>query len=368
VSCPARAGVCVFGHLVGVGLLRYLRGGGGELAIDLGTANTVVYVRGEGVVLFEPSVIALDERSGAVVAVGKEAERMIGRTPASIRATRPLRTGVITDFDVTEQMLRHFLRRAMARRSARPRLVLCVPSGLTQVERDAVQEAAAAAGARAVYPIEEPLAAAVGAGLPVAEPAASMVVDVGGGTTEVAVIALGSMVVWRSLRSGGFEMDDAIVGHVKREHGLEIGEQQAEQVKLEVGSAAPFAEEKELDVGGRDLLTGQLRRARLSSEEVRQAIAGTVSRVLEAVAETLEETPPQLAADIAERGMTLAGGGALLRGLPEHLRANTGLPVNLVDEPLTCVAVGAGRCLEELDVLERSAKSADRTGGRAALR
>src|SRR5919204_5519024 len=218
-------------------LLGTLRG---SLAVDLGTANTVVYVRGEGIVLFEPSVIALDERTRAVVAVGKEAERMIGRTPATIRATRPLRTGVITDFEITEQMLRHFLRRAMTRRLRQPRLVLCVPSGLTPVERDAVEDAARGAGARAVYPIEEPLAAAVGAGLPVGEPAASLVVDVGGGTTEVAVIALGSMVVWRSLRSGGFEMDDAIVGYVKREHGLEIGEQHAEQVKLELGSVGSY--------------------------------------------------------------------------------------------------------------------------------
>jgi rod shape-determining protein MreB len=348
--------------------LRYVRGGGGELAIDLGTANTVVFVRGEGIVLFEPSVIALDERTDEVVAVGKEAERMIGRTPATIRATRPLRTGVITDFEVTEKMLRHFLRSAMARRLARPRLVLCVPSGLTQVERDAVEEAARAAGARAVYPIEEPLAAAVGADLPVAEPAASMVVDVGGGTTEVAVISLGSMVVWRSLRAGGFEMDDGIVGHVKREHGLEIGEQQAEQVKLELGSVGASAEEREVEVGGRDLLTGQLRRARLSVEEVRRAISGTVSQIVASVAETLEETPPQLAADLAERGIALAGGGSLLRGLPEHLRDATGLPVHLVDDPLTCVAIGAGRCLDELDVLERSARATERTGRRAALR
>jgi rod shape-determining protein MreB len=351
-----------------VGLFRYLRGGGGELAIDLGTANTVVYVRGEGIVLFEPSVIALDERSGQVVAVGKQAERMIGRTPASIRATRPLRTGVITDFDVTEAMLRDFLQRSMARRLSRPRLVLCVPSGLTPVERDAVEEAARGAGASAVYPIEEPLAAAVGADLPVAEPSASMVVDVGGGTTEVAVIALGSMVVWRSVRSGGFEVDDAIVAHVKHEHGLEIGEQQAEKVKLEIGSVLPFADEQMVDVGGRDLATGQLRRATVTPQEVRKPIAATVSRVVEAVAETLEETPPQLAADIAERGITLAGGGALLRGLPEHLHLSTGLPVRLVDDPLTCVAVGAGRCLDELDVLERSSKSADRTRRRAALR
>jgi rod shape-determining protein MreB len=341
--------------LLGVGLLSYLRRSGGELAIDLGTANTVVFVRGEGIVLFEPSVIAIDERTDAVVAVGEEAKRMIGRTPASIRATRPLRNGVIADFEVTEQMLRHFLRRAIDRRLVHPRLVLCVPSGLTGVERDAVEEAARAAGARAVYPIAEPMAAAIGADLPIAEPLASMVVDVGGGTTEVAVISLGSMVVWRSLRTGGFEMDDAIVGYVKREHGLEIGEGQAEQVKLALGGAVPDSTRTNVEVGGRDLLTGQLRRVPLSAEEVHKAIADTVARILDAVTETLEQTPPELSADIVQRGITLAGGGALLHRLPDHLRMHTGLPVHLVDDPLTCVALGAGRCLEQLDAIARSA-------------
>jgi rod shape-determining protein MreB len=347
-----------------VGLLSYLRRGGGELAIDLGTANTVVYLRGEGIVLFEPSVIAIDERTGTVVAVGEEAKRMIGRTPAAIRATRPLRNGVIADFEVTEQMLRHFLRRAIDRRLLHPRVVLCVPSGLTGVERDAVEEAARAAGARVVYAIEEPMAAAIGADLPIAEPIASLVVDVGGGTTEVAVISLGSMVVWRSLRSGGFEIDDAIVSYVKREHGLEIGEGQAEQVKLAIGGAVPHSAERGVEVGGRDLLTGQLRRVLLSAKEVQQAIQGTVAGILDAVMETLEQTPPELSADIAERGITLAGGGALLRGLPEHLRAQTGLPVHLVAEPLTCVAIGAGRCLEQLDVIAHAANSASGMGAK----
>jgi rod shape-determining protein MreB len=350
-----------------VGLLGYVRRSGGELAIDLGTANTVVFVRGRGIVLFEPSVIAIDERTDAVVAVGEEAKRMIGRTPASIRATRPLRNGVITDFEVTEQMLRHFLRRAIHRRQAHPRVVLCVPSGLTGVERDAVEEAARVAGARAVYPIEEPLAAAIGADLPIAEPIASLVVDVGGGTTEVAVISLGSMVVWRSLRSGGFEMDDAIVGHVKREHGLEIGEGQAEQVKVAIGEAVPHSAERRVEVGGRDLLTGQLRRVPLSAKEVQHAIQGTTGRILEAVMDTLEQTPPELSSDIAQRGITLAGGGALLRGLPDYLHAQTGLPVHRVPEPLTCVALGAGRCLEQLDVIARAANSAKRDGRQASL-
>jgi rod shape-determining protein MreB len=343
-----------------VGLLSYLRRGGGELAIDLGTANTVVFVRGEGIVLFEPSVIAIDERSDAVVAVGEEAKRMIGRTPAAIRATRPLRNGVIADFEVTEQMLRHFLRRAIDRRLLHPRVVLCVPSGLTGVERDAVEEAARVAGARAVYPIEEPIAAAIGAELPIAEPLASLVVDVGGGTTEVAVISLGSMVVWRSLRSGGFEMDDAIVSYVKREHGLEIGEGQAERVKLAIGEAVPRSTGHKVEVGGRDLLTGQLRRVPLSAKEVHKAIADTVARILDAVTETLEQTPPELSADIVQRGITLAGGGALLHGLPDYLQAQTGLPVHLVADPLTCVAVGAGRCLEQLDGIARHRRHADR--------
>jgi rod shape-determining protein MreB len=333
------------------------------VAIDLGTANTVVFVRGEGIVLFEPSVIAIDERSESVVAVGQEARRMIGRTPASIRAIRPLRNGVITDFDVTEQMLRHFLRRAIDRRLAHPRLLLCVPSGMTGVERDAVVEAARSAGAREVYPIEEPIAAAIGAGLPIAEPTGNMVVDIGGGTTEVAVISLGSMAVWKSLRSGGFEMDDAIVAHVKREHGLEIGEGQAEQAKIEIGAPA-----SEAAVGGRDLVTGQLRRVTLTASEVERAIDGTVGRILDAVVDTLEQTPPELSSDIAERGITLAGGGALLRGFSPRLSAQTALPVHVVEEPLTCVAVGAGRCLDEFDAIARSARSGEQPSGQTGLR
>jgi rod shape-determining protein MreB len=365
VGGAARGGL---GHALGVGLLGYLRRGGGELAVDLGTANTVVFVRGEGIVLFEPSVIAIDERTGAVVAVGEAAKRMIGRTPASIRATRPLRHGVITDFEVTEQMLRHFLRRAIDRRLAQPRVVLCVPSGLTGVERDAVEQAARAAGARAVYPIEEPIAAAIGAGLPIEEPIANLVVDIGGGTTEVAVISLGSMVVWRSLRSGGFEMDDAIVGHLRREHALAIGEAQAEQAKPAVGAAIPDPSEREAEVAGRDLLSGQLRRVSLRAREIREAIQPTVTAIVDAVIDTLEQTPPELSADIAERGITLVGGGALLRGLPDHLHAQTGLPTNLVADPLTCVAVGAGRCLEQLDVIARSTQRTERTGHRPAPR
>jgi rod shape-determining protein MreB and related proteins len=351
------------GHALGGGLLNQLRKGGGELAIDLGTANTVVYVREVGIALFEPSVIAVNENTGAVVAVGEEARRMIGRTPATIRAARPLRNGVIADFEMTEEMLRHFLRRAMERRLLHPRLMLCVPSGLTAVERDAIEEAARAAGARAVYLIEEALAAAIGAGLPVAEPEASLVVDVGGGTTEVAVISLGSMVVWQSLRSGGFAMDDAIVSYLKRRHELVIGEGQAERIKLEIGAAMPGSAEGTVEVGGRDA-HGRMRRVTLNAEDVQQAIEGPVTDVVGAVTETLERTPPELSADIVGRGIVLTGGGALLRGLAERLQEETALPVHLANEPLTCVAVGAGRCLDELDVIAGAAKS----GMRAAIR
>ena len=346
-----------------VGALRHLRGSSGDIAIDLGTANTVVYARGEGIVLLEPSVIAIDERTGEVQAVGAEAKRMIGRTPATIRATRPLRSGVITDFEVTEQMLRHFMRRALDTRFLRARVMLCVPSGLTGIERNAVEEATRAAGARAVYLIEEPLAAAIGAGLPVAEPVGSMVVDIGGGTTEVAVIALGGMVVWRSLRTGGYEMDEAIVSHLKREHNLLIGEEHAEQLKIEVGA---LDEQAEADVGGRDLLTGLLRRATVSAPEVQRALEDTVVRIIEVVKETLEQTPPELLADITDGGIALVGGGALVRGFRDRLRRETGLAVHLVEEPLTCVAVGAGRCLAELKTIARSASADGRRGQRGS--
>ena len=331
----------------------------GDLAIDLGTANTVVFARGRGIVIFEPSVIAIDEGSGRVLAVGAEAKRMIGRTPASIRALRPLRHGVIADFDVTEQMLAHFMRRAIDRRFAHPQVMLCVPSGLTPLERDAVEEAARAAGARAAYLIEEPLAAAIGAGLPIADPVASTVLDIGGGTTEIAVISLGSMVVWRSLRIGGYELDDALVSHVKREHALEIGDGRAEQLKIEIGSAAKFAGE-EAEVTGRDLHSGGLRTARVTASEVHEALEARVGQIIEAVRETLEGTPPELSADIGERGIVLAGGGALLRGFAQRLRAETGLPVELAKEPLTCVAVGAGRALDELGAIASAAKAARR--------
>jgi rod shape-determining protein MreB and related proteins len=328
---------------------------GDDIAVDLGTANTVVFVRGHGIALIEPSVVAIDERSGEVLAVGAEARRMIGRTPATIRATRPLRHGVIADFEVTEQMLRHFIRRTIGGRLVHPRVILCVPSGITDVERRAVEEATLAAGAKEAHLIEEPMAAAIGADLPVAEPAASMIVDVGGGTTEVAVIALGGMVVWNSIRVGGYEMDEAIVAHAKAEHGLLIGQERAEEVKIAIGAACGPAQPGLADVAGRDMLSGLLRRVPLDADEVLLALEEPIARIVEAVRDTLERTPPQLAADVVERGIVLVGGGALLRRMDERLRIETELPVHVVSSPLTCVALGAGRSLEEFDAISRLA-------------
>jgi len=318
------------------------------VAVDLGTANTVVFLRGEGIVLFEPSVIAINEETGEVLAVGEHAKEMIGRTPASIRATRPLRHGVITDFEITEQMLRHFIRKALGgRRLRRPRVVLCVPSGMTGVERDAVHEATLAAGAAEVSLIEEAMAAAIGAGLPVAEPIGSMVVDIGGGTTEIAITSLGGLAVAGSLRVGGYEMDDAIVRHTKGSHRLFVGGDEAEAVKLAVGSAWPVADEQETEIRGRDMSTGLLRRSRLTGAEVREALQVPVDQIIEAVKATLERAPAELAADVVQSGIVLVGGGTLLRGIDERLRHETNLSVTTVESPLTCVAVGAGMSLEE---------------------
>jgi rod shape-determining protein MreB len=340
-------------------------GSGRDMAVDLGTANTLVFIRGRGIVLFEPSVVAISEQTGKVHAVGEEARRMIGRTPASIRATRPLRHGVIADFEVTEEMLRHFISKAGGSRFTFARVVLCVPSGITDVERRAVDEATRAAGARTVYLIEEPMAAAIGANLPVADAVASMVIDIGGGTTEVAVISLGGMVVWESIRVGGYEMDEAIVDHAKNVHKLLIGLETAETAKLEVGSAWPLDDAAETSVAGRDLVTGLLRRVTISAGDLRRALEGPVNRIVAAVKDTLERTPPELAADLGERGIVLAGGGALLRGIDEKLRVEVGLPVQITDSPLTCVAEGAGRSLDELETLDRAAKAQRRTRSRS---
>jgi rod shape-determining protein MreB len=324
------------------------------MAVDLGTANTLVYVRGRGIVLSEPSVVAIDQRTGDVHAVGIEAKRMLGRTPGDIQAIRPLKDGVIADFDVTEQMLRHFIQKVHQNRWAHPRVVVCVPSGVTGVEKRAVEEATYSAGARQAYLIEEPMAAAIGAGLPVSEPTGNMIVDVGGGTTEVAVISLGGIVVSQSIRVGGDELDEAIIEHVKREYKLMIGSQTAEEVKLEIGSAYELPEEVEAEIRGRDLVSGLPKTVVLSSAEVRRALEAPLSQIIDAVKQTLDKTPPELASDIMDRGIVLAGGGALLQRLPDRVRAETQMPVHLAESPLTCVAVGSGRSLEEFDAIHRA--------------
>jgi rod shape-determining protein MreB and related proteins len=337
---------------------------GRELAVDLGTANSLVFVRGEGIVVFEPSVVAVDDRSGEVQAVGADARRMIGRTPASIRAIRPLRHGVIADFEMTEQMLRYFIRKGGGGRLPLAQVVLCVPSGITKVERQAVEEATLGAGARAVYLVEEPIAAAIGAGLPIAEARGSMIVDIGGGTTEVAVISLGGIVSSQSIKVGGYEMDEAVAKHVQATYGLLIGEETSEQAKLDAGSASELDQELECTVGGRDLQTGMLRRLELGSAELRRALDRPVQRILTAVTDTLENTPPELAADVSDDGIVLAGGGALLRGIDARISAETGLRVSRAESPLTCVVLGAGESLNELDALKRAQPARGRTSRR----
>jgi rod shape-determining protein MreB len=321
------------------------------MAIDLGTANTLVYVGGRGIVVSEPSVVASDTATGEVHAVGVEAERMIGRTPATISAIRPLRHGVIADFEVTEAMLRYFIRKVINRRSVHPRLIVCAPSGVTEVEKRAVEEASLAAGARRVHLIEEPIAAAIGAGIAIEEPIGRMIVDIGGGTTEVAVISLGGIVVSRSIRLGGYELDDAIASYMRTVHKLAIGSRTAEAIKIEIGSVIPRAEETSFEVRGRHLITGLPTAVGLSQAEVRAAIAAPMREVIATIRETLEVTPPELASDIARDGIFLAGGGTLIDGLPELIGAETGMPVVMTASPLTCVAVGSGQALEHYDRL-----------------
>ena len=341
-----------------MGLRGYFNGfGGRDMAVDLGTANTLVYVRGRGIVLSEPSVVAIDQRTGEVHAVGVEAKRMLGRTPGTISAIRPLKDGVIADFDVTEQMLRHFIQKVHQHRFAHPRVVVCVPSGVTGVEKRAVEEATLSAGARQAYLIEEPMAAAIGAGLPVGEPTGNMIVDIGGGTSEVAVISLGGIVVSQSVRVGGDELDEAIINYVKKEYKLLIGQQTAEEVKLEIGSAYPLDEEVQAEIRGRDLVSGLPKTIVLTSEEVRMALEEPLRAIIDAVKETLDRTPPELASDIMDRGIMLAGGGALLQGLDERLRDETQMPAHLAESPLTCVAVGSGRSLAGFEAIHRSNKN-----------
>jgi len=323
-----------------------------DMAVDLGTANTLVYVRGEGIVLDEPSVVAINTRSGELLAVGHEAKRMIGRTPSHIQAIRPLKDGVIADFDVCEKMLRYFIQKVHTSRFVKPRMVICVPSGITSVEQRAVQEAAEFAGAaKPTYIIEEPMAAAIGAGLPVQHPAGNMIVDIGGGTTEVAVISLGGVVASQSARVGGDELDDAVAQFVKKEYSLALGERTSEQIKLRMGSAWPLEEELYAEIRGRDLVSGLPKTITITTEEIREALSEPVAAIVDAVKVTLDKTPPELAADIMERGIVLAGGGALLSGLRERMAHETGMPIRVADEPLYSVVIGSGRALENIDAM-----------------
>jgi rod shape-determining protein MreB and related proteins len=328
----------------------YMTGFGGcDMAVDLGTTSTLVYVRGRGIVLSEPSVVAVDSRTGAVHAVGIEAKHMLERTPGAISAIRPLKDGVIADLEATEEMLLHFIHKVRPSRWAHPRVVVCVPSGVTGVEKRAVEEACLSAGARQAYLIEEPMAAAIGAELPVDEPAGSMVLAIGGGTSEVAVISLGAIVVSQSIRVGGDEMDEAIINYVKRRHKLLIGQQTAEEVKLEIGSAYPISSELRAEIRAREMVTELPKTVVLTSEEIRGALEKPVSQIIDAVKETLGRTSPELASDIIDRGIMLAGGGSLLQGLEERLRDEMQLPAHLAELPLTCVAAGSGRSLENLE-------------------
>ena len=327
---------------------------GRDMAVDLGTANTLVYVRGKGIVLNEPSVVAINTKDGRPLAVGVEAKRMIGRTPSNIQAIRPLKDGVIADFEICEKMLRYFIHKVHNRKFGKPRMVICVPSGITGVEQRAVQEAAEYAGARKpAYIIEEPIAAAIGAGLPIHEPTGNMVVDIGGGTTEVAVISLGGIVTSKSIRIGGDELDEAIISYIKKEHSLALGERTAEEMKMALGSATELEEEFEAEIRGRDLITGLPKTILVSTQEIRKAIEEPISAIVDAVKVTLDNTPPELAADIMEQGIVLTGGGALLTGLDKRIHDETGMPIVVANNPLQCVALGSGQCLEEFEALKQ---------------
>ncbi|MBU3806567.1 MAG: rod shape-determining protein [Candidatus Fournierella pullistercoris] len=323
-----------------------------DIGIDLGTANTLVYLRGKGIVMREPSVVAVDTKTDEVRSVGHEAKAVIGRTPGSIVAVRPLKDGVIADFDITANMLARFIKKVCGNSMFfRPRVVICIPSGVTEVERRAVKEAALKAGARQVSVIEEPMAAAIGAGLPISEPSGSMVVDIGGGTSEVAVISLGGIVAARSVRVGGDEFDQAIIAYIKRKYNLLIGERTAEQIKIEIGSAYEMEQEKEMEIKGRNLVDGLPKNISVHSEEIRDALAESLQKVVDAIKETLERTPPELSADIIDHGITLTGGGALLHGLDELIHRETGIDVHVAENPLDCVAAGTGAVLDHIELL-----------------
>ncbi|MDD4202011.1 MAG: rod shape-determining protein [Candidatus Omnitrophica bacterium] len=325
-----------------------------DIGIDLGTSSTIVYIKNQGIVLCEPSVVAIHEGTSQVLAVGEEAKRMLGRTPGSIRAIRPMKNGVIADFDITEAMLRYFIKKVQSsRRLVRPRIVIAIPSGITEVEKRAVKDSAMHAGAREVYMIEEPVAAAIGVGLPIHEPSANMIIDIGGGTTEIAVISLAGIVYARSLRTAGDNMDTAIINYLKKTYNLAIGERTAEEVKMRIGSAYPLSEEMTMEVRGRDIVAGLPKMITVSSEEIRESLAEPIAQIIEEVRVALERTPPELSADLIEKGLMLAGGGALLRGLDRLISEETGLPVHVADDPLTAVALGTGKSLSEIKYLKR---------------
>ena len=327
-----------------------------DLAVDLGTANTLVYVKGKGIVLREPSVVTVHKDSKKILAVGSEAKAMLGRTPGDIVAIRPMKDGVIANFDITEAMLRYFTQKVHNRKTlVRPRMIICVPSGITQVERRAVRDSAENAGAREVYLVEETMAAAIGVGLPIEEPGGSMIVDIGGGTTEVAIISLAGIVYAQSVRVGGDEMDEAIISYIKRNYNLLIGERTAEQIKIDIGSAYQVGDRKTIEIKGRDLVAAIPKTIAVSDEEIRDALSETVNAIVEAVRSALESTPPELAADIVDRGIVLAGGGSLLRGIDLLLREETGLPVTVAEDPLSAIVMGTGKVLDELDLLGRLA-------------
>lgn len=332
------------------GIMNYLTR---DMGIDLGTANTLVHVRGKGIVLIEPSVVAIHSETKEVLAVGSEAKKMIGRTPGNIIAIRPMKDGVIADFDITQTMLRYFIRRAYRRGLLKPRVIVAVPSGCTEVERRAVLDAAIQAGAREAYTVEEPMAAAIGSGLPVNDPTGNMIVDIGGGTCEVAVISLGGIVTSKSIRVAGDEMDEAIANYIKRAYNLLVGERTAEEVKIQIGSAFDVGEEQSMEVRGRDLVSGLPRTISLSSSEIRKALSEPVAAIIEAIRETLENTPPELAADVMDRGIMLTGGSSMLKGVDRRISHETGMPVHLVDEPLYAVARGTGKILDEIETLRR---------------
>lgn len=325
-----------------------------DLAIDLGTANVLIYVKGKGIVCSEPSVVAINNDTKEILAVGSEAKSMLGKTPANIVAIRPMKDGVIANFEVTEKMLRYFITKVHNRKSlVRPRIVICVPSGVTQVEKRAVKDSAIQAGAREVYLIEEPMAAAIGAGLPIQDPFGNMVVDIGGGTTEVAVISLSGIVYANSVRVGGDEMDEAIVNYIKRKYNLLIGTSTSEQIKIKIGSAFEMEQQMNVEIKGRDLVNGIPKTIEVSDSEIREALNDAVNKIIEAVKVALEKTPPELSADIVDRGIVLTGGGALLRGLDKRLAHETGLPIVISDDPLTAVAMGSGKALDELKLLKK---------------